>query len=352
MGNYSIPAKFLFSNILDVDIIEIPRITNKTMELGVLHSPEFICTPFKYTIGTLIESLEAGADVVMQFGGGCRYGYYSELQEEILKNLNYDFTYINFITGGKTDFKKIYYEIKKIDPNFSVIKSIYYGLIAIKMVKYMDLVDNYIRENIGFVDDSYEMVKLNQEMLKKFLKVKSQLGLYLVYKKYFQKIKNLKVKRNNKHLKVAVIGELYTIMEPFANYELEMLLANYGISVKRYTNVYYLLFQKKHAIKKHMNYAKEFVKYKMGADASDNIARTKYLCENNYDGIIHVKSTFCTPEIGAMPIINKICQQYNVPLLFFSFDANTSEVGFQTRIEAFYDMIERKQKHDQLLSRG
>ena len=56
MGNYSIPAKFLFSNILDVDIIEIPRITNKTMELGVLHSPEFICTPFKYTIGTLIES--------------------------------------------------------------------------------------------------------------------------------------------------------------------------------------------------------------------------------------------------------------------------------------------------------
>ena len=135
-------------------------------------------------------NLEAGADVVMQFGGGCRYGYYSELQEEILKNLNYDFTYINFITGGKTDFKKIYYEIKKIDPNFSVIKSIYYGLIAIKMVKYMDLVDNYIRENIGFVDDSYEMVKLNQEMLK-FLKVKSQLGLYLVYKNIF---KNKKLK--------------------------------------------------------------------------------------------------------------------------------------------------------------
>ena len=84
-----------------------------------------------------------------------------------------------------------------------------------------------------------------------------------------------------------------------------------------------------------MNYAKEFVKYKMGADASDNIARTKYLCENNYDGIIHVKSTFCTPEIGAMPIINKICQQYNVPLLFFHLTLILARLAFKQELKLF-----------------
>ena len=52
----------------------------------------------------------------------------------------------------------------------------------------------------------------------------------------------------------------------------------------------------------------------MGADSHDNIARCKYLCENNYDGIIHIKSAFCTPEIGAMGIINKICKEHDVTL--------------------------------------
>ena len=93
-------------------------------------------------------------------------------------------------------------------------------------------------------------------------------------------------------MKVGIIGELYTPLEPFANYDLEKLLASYGIAVKRYTNVHYLLFEKKYKIKKYLKYAREYVKYKMGADAADNIARTKYLCANNYDGIIHIKSSF------------------------------------------------------------
>ena len=83
----------------------------------------------------------------------------------------------------------------------------------------------------------------------------------------------------------------------------------------------------------------------MGADASDNIARCKYLCREDYDGIIHIKSSFCTPEIGAMPIINKIANTYQKPVLFFSFDSATSETGIKTRLEAFYDMLEmRKDK--------
>ena len=90
----------------------------------------------------------------------------------------------------------------------------------------------------------------------------------------------------------------------------------------------------------------------MGADAADNIARAKYLCQNNYDGIIHIKSSFCTPEIGAMPIINKVCHDYNVPVIFFSFDANTSETGIKTRLEAFYDMIEMRKKNETMLSRS
>lgn len=344
MGNYDIPAKYFFSKILDVEILDVPEITRNTIEIGTRYSPEFVCTPFKYTLGTLIESLDRGANVLMQLGGGCKYGYYSELQEQILKDLGYDFIFINFVTRGQINLKYIYREIKKIDCKINIIKAIYYFIITAKMVKYMDKVDDYIRENVGFEVEPNSFIKAKKEMLESFEKAKSNIGLYLKYRYHFNKIKKIKVNKPKNCLKVGVIGELYTLMEPFANYELERELANYDISIKRFTNVYYLLFQKRWMVPKHLRYAKEYVTYRMGADAADNISRTKYLCEQRYDGIIHIKSTFCTPEIAAMPIISKICQEYKMPLLFFSFDANTSEVGMKTRIEAFYDMIKGRRQ--------
>ena len=342
MDNYNIPVKYLLKHIMNLDIIDAPKITNRTIELGTKYSPDFVCTPFKYTLGTMIESLDKGANIVMQFGGGCRYGYYSELQEQILTDLGYDFQYVNLISEGKMNVKEIYYRLKKINPKLSIIKSLYYLLIAKNMVKYMDRVDDYIRHHIGFEVKLGSYEKLNNEMLREFSKVTNLIGLYKVYKKYFKLIKNVKFEKTTNNLKVGIIGELYTIMEPFANYYLEKELANYNIEITRFTNVQYLLFEKKRKIKKYLKIAKEYIKYKMGADASDNIARTLEMCKQGYDGIIHIKSSFCTPEIGAMPIINKICDQYSVPVMFFSFDSNTSEVGIKTRLEAFYDMIEMR----------
>ena len=351
MGNYSVPAKYLLSHITNLEIKIAPKITSKTIELGNKYSPEFVCTPFKYTLGTFIESLDEGANVLVQAGGGCRYGYYSELQIKILDDLGYNFEYINLVSEGKTDIKKIYKHMKKLDPNFRILKGLYYLFITSKMIKYMDICDDYIRMNIGFEKEKDSFIKLNKKMLLEFSKAKGYFDLRKIYKKYYKKMKNIEVDKPSNCLKIGIIGELYTIMEPFSNYYMEKELASYGIEVKRFTNVHYLLFEKKNKVKKYLKNTKEYIKYKMGADAADNIARTKYLCENNYDGIIHIKSAFCTPEIGAMPIINKICKKYNVPVIFFSFDSNTSEVGIKTRLEAFYDMLEMRKKNEKLLFR-
>ena len=35
-----------------------------------------------------------------------------------------------------------------------------------------------------------------------------------------------------------------------------------------------------------------------------------------------------------------------MPVLFLSMDANTSKVGFETRIEAFLDMIEMRKNNE------
>lgn len=341
VANYYIPVKYLFSHILDAEVIIPPKITSKTIEVGSKYSPEFVCTPFKYTLGTMIEALDMGANVLFQAGGGCRYGYYSELQEKILKDLGYKFKLINLVSGYK-DIKKIYRNFKKLDKRFNVFKSLYYLYITRNMIKYMDKIDDYIRKNIGFEEEAGSFDKLLNLMLEDFSKVKNPINLYILYKKYFKQFKNIKVNKPTNCLKVGVIGELYTVMEPFSNYFLEKTLASFNIEIKRFTNVNYLLFTNKKQNKKALKKSKQYMKYKMGADSSSNIYWTKYLCDKKYDGIIHIKSSFCTPEITSMPIINKIAKASNVPIIFFSFDSNTSEVGIKTRLEAFYDMIEMR----------
>lgn len=338
MANYSIPANYLFKKILDCEILETPPITNKTIETGTRYSPDFVCTPFKYTLGSFIESLDMGANILIQQGGGCRYGYYSEVQNEILKDLGYKFKMITLVVAGKANIKRIYKELSSIS-KINIIKAIYYFINTRYIVMYMDKIDDYIRKNVGFEVKENSFKELNDKFLEDIVKHNNLISIYMCYKKYMKLFKKLEINKPDKVMKVGVIGELFTLMEPFANYDLEIYLAKKGVEITRFTNVDYLLFRKKKKIVKEIKKS-EYIDYKMGADASDNICRTEYLCKNKYNGIIHIKSTFCTPEIAAMPIISKICKDYNVPIMFMSFDSNTSEMGIKTRLEAFYDMLE------------
>ena len=52
-------------------------------------------------------------------------------------------------------------------------------------------------------------------------------------------------------------------------------------------------------------------------------------------------------KIVALADVNKVRlksmgDEYDVPVIFFSFDALSSETGIKTRLEAFYDMLEMR----------
>ena len=40
-----------------------------------------------------------------------------------------------------------------------------------------------------------------------------------------------------------------------------------------------------------------------------------------------------------MPALQRVSYDYNVPILYLSYDSQTSDTGLDTRLEAFYDMI-------------
>ena len=343
LGNYYVPISYLLKRLLKVKVMPSPTITKRTLELGSKYSPESVCLPFKYNLGNFIESLDAGANILMQAGGGCRYGYYAEVQKTILENLGYNFEFYSLVNSDKFTVKYLYDTFKSINPKLSFIKFGYTILLTLLMINYMDNIDDYIRKNVGFEEEKNSFVNLNKKMLSSFTKCHTFTGLTITYWKYKRKFKKLRVNKPKNCMKVGIIGELYTSMEPHSSYFIEQELAKMNIEVKRFTNVTYLLIKKRHQTKKMLRYMKDYVKYPIGADGLDNIYRAKKLIDEGYDGLIHIKPFGCTPEIGAIPIIKKVCSDYKMPIIFFSFDTQTGEEGIKTRLEAFYDMLKMKE---------
>ncbi len=339
MGDYYIPISYLIKKITKCEVIIPPFITRKTIEIGSKYSPDFVCVPFKYNLGNFIESLNMGANVILQAGGGCRYGYYAELQEEILRNLGYDFEFVNFIKDNHVSIINIYKYAKKINKKLNIFKYFYYLINTITMIIIMDSLGKNIRENMGFEVEKGSFKKIQNEF---FEEIKGKIGfikLIKIYFKYKKKYNNCKINKPKNHLKVAIVGELYSIMEPFCSYNIETKLANMGIEVKRFTTLTYLLIVKKFKLPHLLKKGKKYLKYHLGADATESVVLSYQLAQEGYDGIIHIKSFGCTPEINAMPILAKVSEDYGMPIIYFSFDAQDNEVGVDTRLEAFYDMI-------------
>jgi len=333
IANYYVPINMFVKNALEIKTIVPPPITKKTLELGSKNSPDFVCAPFKYNLGNFIESLELGANLIIQAGGGCRFGYYGELQEQILRDLGYEFDFLNI---NQMEISSVLKECKRLKIKVNIFKVAFYLYLALKMVKLIDDFEDYLRKNIGFEEVENSFDNLHQEFLKKLEDVKTFRRLKKVAKIYYNKLLKIKINKPENVLKVGIVGELYTIQDQFSNHYIEKELAKNGIEIKRFITMNYLLNEHKQLQRKKVG---KYVTSSMGATGLDSICNVLDLIKENYDGIIHVKSFGCTPEINAMPSLQNIANDFEIPIIYFSFDTATSETGIKTRLEAFYDML-------------
>lgn len=339
MGSYHVPIEVFLKLVFpDCTVRAAPEITRRTLELGSKYSPDFVCVPFKYNLGNFIEALEAGADVLVQAGGGCRFGYYAEIQELILRDLGYQFEFVKLVRKGINPFD-IYRIAKKIGTRVSFLRFARYLLLALRMVSQIDDIEAHIRENVGFEVQKGSFESLRQKLFARLKTVTALRELRRVCEEYRQEFQRIPIEKPPDCLKVGVVGELYTLMEPFCNYFLEKELAEHKIQVSRQITLTFLLFEKARMRKKTLAQAGDYLRYTIGADGTESVGTTRRLALEGYDGIIHLKPFGCIPEINAMPMLQNISRDQHIPVLHFSLDSQTSETGVKTRLEAFYDML-------------
>lgn len=355
LGNYYVPIFNWLTNILDKSTtkVMIPKtMSKKTLELGSNYSPDFICLPFKYNLGNFIESLESGANVLIQAGGGCKYGYYAEVQNQILKDMGYRFKYLTLVDKGKIKPISIYRKFKEINPKLTFFKMLYRFLVAALIAYYLDKFENYMRYNISFEKINGDFEALHKRFLNKLKYVKNLRELLKIKRINFKKLKKIELLfkcQKEEKIKIGIIGELFTSMEQFSSNNIEKKLYDLGAVTKRYTTLTYLMIKKPLEMKKLIKKSNKYIEYELGADGTTSVAHAIELSEMGYDGIIHIKPFGCTPEENAIPILQKISSDKNIPIMYITFDTQNSDTGLETRLEAFYDMLCMNKEKNKIL---
>lgn len=335
---YDVAFKFFVEQVLDADFIKLPDATRQTLEQGSLNSNDFVCAPFKHILGDYIEALEMGADVLVQFAGPCRLGYYGELQESILRDMGYDFEMLNFATvTGKPlqNYLKICQD--KVNPDLSIPQGVKSFLVLLKMIEDLDAYNDRYLARAGFADDPKDFKRARADFFADMENVTNLSQLGEAFKNGMRTLEDIPQEEPADPIRVGLVGEYFTAVDPDSNLGLEDKLIAMGVSLARYLNM----------TNRNLHYNEEnlrrsvtdYVKYDMGPTSTMTVYAAQRYAQEGFDGIIHLKSSGCTPEIDCMPVLQRISHDYHIPILYLSYDSQTSDTGLDTRLEAFYDMI-------------
>ncbi len=348
MGNIYIPFKALFQR-LGVDFV-VPPITNQhTLSLGSRYSPEGLCIPFKLTLGNLIEAAEQGADtLIMPAGYGiCRLGYYAKTQEEILRDLGYEF---EMVPVGVSERKLLglLATIKRLANNASwtkIISGFRFGLAKLNALDRIERVVQKVRpvELVKGTADS-----LFTQAIKAIDDADDYQTLKRVQADCLDQLSQTPRDPHTEPLIVGVTGEFYVVLEPFSNLDVERELGKLGVEVRRTTFVsewvkfsWFLNPLGINEKKRIHQAALPYLKRDIGGDGWETVGE-RVLHAKEYDGLIHLAPFTCMPEIVAQNIMPSIKEE--LPVLTIICDEQTAKPGMLTRLEAFVDLLERRRR--------
>jgi predicted nucleotide-binding protein (sugar kinase/HSP70/actin superfamily) len=348
LGNLYIPFSALFKR-LDVDFVMPPINNQRTLNLGVKHSPEGLCIPFKLTLGNLIEAAEMGADTLIMIGGYgiCRLGYYAKTQEQILRDLGYD---VEMVQIGVSENKlggmlKTIKRLANDAPWSRIISAFRFG---INKLNTLDAIERTVQK----VRPREHVKGTANQIYSKAIKAIDQADNYLALKKvqadFLAQLNHVPIDTTTQPLVVGISGEIYVLLEPFSSFDIESELGKLGVEVRRaifgseWTK--FSLFLNPLGMNEKAKVHKAafpYLKRDIGGDGWESVGE-KVLHSGEYDGIIHLAPFTCMPEIIAQNIMPKTKE--NIPVLTIVCDEQITKTGMLTRLEAFVDLLERKRR--------
>jgi predicted nucleotide-binding protein (sugar kinase/HSP70/actin superfamily) len=352
MGHYS-PAFAILMRELGHEVIMPQTPTKDTLTLGTLHGPEFACLPLKICLGTYIESLERGADVIVTSGGvgPCRAGLYATVQEEILRGLGYE-------------FEMIVLEPPRRDP-FGLLASLHrlnafrrppWQLARIvrktwEMIKALDILErqlHHLRPREARVGSAEAIYKRGCRAIGAQDTVG---GIVEAGQAALAEMRQVPVDPTREPIRVGIVGEIYVLLEPTANLHIEKILGELGAEVDR--AIFLTGWTRENVVREGDNLTAREAAYPylcemIGGHGQDTVGHTVMYARDGYDGVVQLAPFTCIPEIVAKGVLPSVSIDLDIPVISFFLDEQTGEAGFRTRLEAFVDLLVRRRSRRRL----
>jgi predicted nucleotide-binding protein (sugar kinase/HSP70/actin superfamily) len=356
MGNLWIMAQTLFESV-NIDVVVPPENSKRTIMLGTKFSPESACLPLKLNLGNFIEAAEKGADTIAMTGGigPCRFGYYGEVERQILKDAGYPYDVvileppdgsfhglaqrIRYLVGKKVSWAKI----------LQAMRFAYQKIIALDQIE--DMI-HAARPRLA-----QEAEKLYDEAKRRMAQTMSYTGVREVVRWLKESIRERQFSHQNtdrdesigEPLRIGIVGEIYTVLDPFSSADVEQQLGQLGVHVDRSIylsgwvgeNVFRGLTDGYRSMNSYHKLAKPYLDHFVGGHGQESVGAAVKFAQEGFDGVIHLFPLTCMPEIVASEILPRVQNDYQIPIMKLIMDEHTGRTGVQTRLEAFVDLLER-----------
>lgn len=350
MGNAWVPFKAFLESFPGIEVILPAPMSKNTILLGNKYSPAGSCLPFKSNIGDFIGILKKEAvDVFLSLMGcgPCRFGIFHVVQEQILHDLGYNSSIIQLDQEDLLKFKWLR-EIEKLTQKKSKFQKIFNRTEAIRnFARKAKLVEDM--ENLKSYFQCRELRKGQTErtfnsLLFELDNSKTTESIREFRKQMLISFKTIGIDQEFKPLKVSLIGEIHTLMEPALNYDLKRRLGEKGLEIHQNQSFLDWILHKAHfnfRRKGPEKLALEYLKLDIGGEALWNVGEYFQAIQKGFDGFIHVYPQKCIPEIIARNIIDSNSSQ-KIPVMFFSIDGIGKEKEIDNRITDFHNLLERR----------
>ena len=353
MGNVYIAVKILFDG-LGIDYV-IPPLNNKeALYLGSKYSPDEICLPFKLMIGNYIAGIKNGADTILLVGscGPCRFGEYPELQHKILEHLKYNVEFIVIDAVKSIGLRELFNRIRIVgsESRKTLPGKINSVIRAYNAMCILDDIESPAHFKAGYEKERGECKKILNFCKEEALSCDNPDKALKLLKDYQDRIRNVAVDYSKKPVKVAIIGEIYSVIEPFTNLFIEDILMDMAVSTRRnLTPSWWLKDMLLKIIRLNsrelLKASDEFLPLCIGGHARECVGEAVLASREGFDGAIQIFPMGCMPEIVSKAILPTISREKKLPVLSLIVDEMTGEAGYMTRIEAFIDLLERRREH-------
>jgi predicted nucleotide-binding protein (sugar kinase/HSP70/actin superfamily) len=350
MGNAYIPLTALLSN-LGAEVIVPPRPTRKSIDMGALHAPEFVCLPFKVNLGDNFRALQMGADTLAMVSGmwACRFGYYGRVQHKILHDVGYEF---DSILLGRDGLAPVYKKFREtVDGN--LLRGWAHAFRAFKRkaeaMDALEILARKLRPNERERGSSSAALVEGLSMLHEAHSLKE---IDVAREESLALIRDIELEELDfEPMKIAVLGEIYAVLEPALNFDIERKLGEMGVMAYPVMSVYKWLFRPLKIdpsiiIDERLarRTARPYVAYVLGGEEHQTITGTIRAARKGYDGVIHLYPFTCMPENICRTILPRIESDYDIPVLNLCLDEHASPTGIATRLEAFTDLLKARRR--------